>query len=69
MPESTEAQWLRRNWNREKLGNYDKSWIAVLGNEVIAYSFSLAQVVRSIQAAQGENAKPLYAFVVLGRLQ
>ena len=61
---TSEASWLRENWNRERLGQYDKRWIAVKSNQVIA-SNTLLETLLSDTIEQN----PLYAFVYLGPIQ
>ena len=69
MPDSDEAAWLRENWNRDGLGQFDRRWIAVLGREVVASAESLDDLYRQTADASACGREPLVAFVVLGPLQ
>lgn len=65
MPDSVEARYLRAHWNQRALGQYKGKWIAVVGQEVIAADASLKELMQRMSP----DSKPLYAFVVFGRVQ
>jgi hypothetical protein len=71
MPESREAVWLRLNWNEEHFGRFNHKWIAVRGQEIIAYSDDLNVIMNdyNIDRSESPGERPLYAFVYFGELQ
>jgi hypothetical protein len=69
VPESTEARWLRENWDPEILRSSENKWIAVREVEVVASGEQLEQVVEEAEGANEGRSKALYAFVFFGELQ
>ena len=61
---SSEAEYLRKNWDPEVLGQYEGQWIAVVGSEVIMSHESF-----EILAAETISRRPLYAFVTFEDIQ
>jgi hypothetical protein len=64
MPESVEAKYLRENWNALRLSQYKNKWIAVEGSEIVGSGGTLSEAMED-----QKPGKPLYAFVLLGRVQ
>ncbi|MEO6721329.1 MAG: hypothetical protein ABIN67_13240 [Ferruginibacter sp.] len=73
MKQSIEATWLTNNWNRDFLMKYNRQWIAVLGEKIVANSESFRavneQTIQLEEFREGQLVGPLFAFVHLGRLQ
>jgi hypothetical protein len=63
MEESTEMRWLREAWDSDAIKQHENEWIAIQGQEVIAFSESLAQVLSIIANLE---SPPLVAKIVRG---
>jgi hypothetical protein len=61
---SPEATWLRANWNRDRLGQYEKLWIAVKDTAIIYSSPNLETIL-----SETIQRDPLYAYVYFDPLQ
>lgn len=67
--ESPESVWLRANWNEERLGAYDRMWIAVKQLPDSTVDVIGAHAFQDELIASTADRNPLYAYVLLGPLQ
>jgi hypothetical protein len=68
MNESTEAKWLRANWNSETLRRFENQWIAVIGEGNIVANVKI-DLLREQIAREYSQDLPLYAFIYFGPIQ
>jgi len=66
MEQSIEMEWLRQTWESDTIKSHENEWIAIVGQEIVASSPLLEEVLDSI--ANYVNP-PLLAKVVRGPIQ
>ncbi len=66
MEESAEMRWLREAWDSEVIRSHENQWIAISGQEIIAFSESLEEVLARIANI---TVAPLLAKIVRGPIQ